>query len=312
MEQTIYVDILLVVNLFINYLLLRLTAKLVMPSAKKGRIFAGAMTGALFSLSIFLPGMPVFANVFIRAAMALIISAIAFGFRNKRLFFKCAGAFVFCTFLFAGAMTAYFMLFAPKGMLVSNSFVYFNISAPLLIVSAVIIYFILGAAQHLLKRGRIDNTRYQVEVGCYGRSAILEGLLDTGCDLSEMFTGIPVCVCEFSALEGLIPETLRDVIKSSFSNMEKVAKSAYGKDLRLIPYKNLGGTGLMCAVRPEKFTLMQGGKRFYTNKVYLAFSGENFSDGDYTCLINPKILEYISEEKREKPNAKHTRLSGKT
>ena len=56
--KTIYLDVLLCLNLYINYFVLRATAKLLHAKLRTGRCLLAAGVGSLFSLTILLPPMP--------------------------------------------------------------------------------------------------------------------------------------------------------------------------------------------------------------------------------------------------------------
>jgi stage II sporulation protein GA (sporulation sigma-E factor processing peptidase) len=236
--------------------------------------------------------------------MALIIATVSFGARSLKIFLKCMGTFLLCSFLFAGAMIAFFTIFTPEGMLINNSVIYFNISAHVLIISAAAVYLIISAIYYITRRANPSAERFSVELGYYGRSVILNGIVDTGCDLTEMFTKAPVCICEYSAVADTLPLLLRETIQSSFSNIEKISRTSYGRDLRLIPYRDVSGSGLMCALKPERLVLTQGKKRIEAGIVYMAFTEKSLG-GDYNCLINPTLLEYNPEKKGTDKNDKN-------
>ena len=141
--MTVYADVLFVLNLIIDYFLLRLTAGMLKRDISLWRMLLGATLGAITSLYIFLPQLNPITETVVRIIFCLIISFSAFGFRSKKSFFRATGLFIAVTFGYGGAMTAIWYIFKPDGMIINNSVVYFNISPLFLIVFSVIAYFII-------------------------------------------------------------------------------------------------------------------------------------------------------------------------
>jgi len=291
LKQTIYVDILLAVNLIINYFLLRITAKMALPYTKRRRIFLGAAIGAVFSFIIFLPNLHWSVMGLIKLIFSVTIVATTFGIKDVKRFLRCTAIFFIANFLFAGGMIAFFILFSPNGMYINNSVVYFNFSAVTLIGIAAIIYILISLLTHFTKKRSLGDMEYVATIEYSGRSTAIGAMVDTGCDLSEVFSATPVCVCEFNAVKDILPKKLATLISSSFSNIGKVAKSEYGKDLRLVPYTDVSGSGILCAIRPSRFLLTQKNVQVEVDRVYIAFTNKSLSNGEYQCLINPQVIE---------------------
>ena len=55
MKQVIYIDVLIIVNLFVNYFILLTTSKFLNLKLKLSRLILGEILGAIYSLYIFIP-----------------------------------------------------------------------------------------------------------------------------------------------------------------------------------------------------------------------------------------------------------------
>ena len=77
----IYIDVLLALNLFIDFLLLSAVARILRLPYRRLRLVAGAAAGSAFSAVLFLPPLPAPVSILIRAACACIIIKIAFRWR---------------------------------------------------------------------------------------------------------------------------------------------------------------------------------------------------------------------------------------
>lgn len=276
---------------------------------KKRRIFLGAVLGAVYSLVIFAPYMHPAMLWIIKLFFALTIIAVTFGIKDVKKIIRCGILFFVSNILFAGAVIAFFILFKPKGVFINNSVIYLNFSAVTLILASVIIYCTVSLIYYFTKRRGTDDIRYNVLIEYEGQSTIINAIVDTGCDLTEVFSGTPVCVCEFNSVKEILPKALSKIIDSGISQMGKIAGSSFGKDMRLIPYHDVSGSGMMCAVKPDKFILIQGKNQINIDNVYVALTNRNLSNGDYYCLLNPQILENNSTKRSV---SKHEQVSAVT
>ena len=76
--RTIYVDVLLGLNLFINYFLLLAVSKFLSWEGKRKRFFLAALIGALYSLTILLPELPDILSLIFKLLIAGVLIRIAF------------------------------------------------------------------------------------------------------------------------------------------------------------------------------------------------------------------------------------------
>ena len=88
LERIIYLDILLALNLFVNYFILLSVAKFLYLKIKRLKLILGALVGAVFSLYIFLPEQSLVFSLFIKILMAIIIIGSSFGFKNPKFLKK--------------------------------------------------------------------------------------------------------------------------------------------------------------------------------------------------------------------------------
>lgn len=77
--NNIYIDVLITVNIFIDYFLLMLTKKIIGSNIKYFRVIIGSIVGGLFSLTALLPVLPFGLNILTDLAVAMLIIFITFG-----------------------------------------------------------------------------------------------------------------------------------------------------------------------------------------------------------------------------------------
>ena len=77
--QTIYIDVLFTVNIFIDFFLILCVKKFLDLNVSLKRIIAGSLLGGLFSIVALLPKIPIILNLFLDLIFALAIVFVSFG-----------------------------------------------------------------------------------------------------------------------------------------------------------------------------------------------------------------------------------------
>ena len=127
MALIIYIDVLLVVNLYINYFLVRGTSLMLRRKVSPRRVILASAVGAVGSLLILVPDLNPILCVLIKIALGIGITFAAFGRQNKIDFLISSLSFLVVSFIFGGAMTALWNIAAPAGIFVRNGTAYFDI-----------------------------------------------------------------------------------------------------------------------------------------------------------------------------------------
>ena len=126
--KTIYVDILIVINLAVDYLLLFGTARLAGTQFIRKKSFLGALTGAVYSLVIFLDISRLFFAL-TKFAVSAIMVAVTFGKRKAPDFIRLLLLFYICGFLFSGFMMLVNSIVHADSFFIKGGIVYFEFSA---------------------------------------------------------------------------------------------------------------------------------------------------------------------------------------
>ena len=281
-DLVVYADVLMVTNLFINYFLLSVTKILLRMRCTRKRIVLGALLGSIYSLTIFLPQLPIFVSTFMNLFVSALMVLVTFPIHNKKFFAKTFFAFFAVNFGFAGAMLAIWLFFRPNGMVYQNGTVYFDIDIKILLITSVACYVLLTCFCRLLHRRAPDSVIYDVEITNSGKTVCAKALLDTGHALTDGFSHTPVLVVSSRLSKILAPPDLQ-------AFMESDAVPASSKDLRLIPYTAVGGEGVLKAFYADSICVP---KRNYTvTNILLAQSKADFSGTEYEVLLCSDFFE---------------------
>lgn len=286
--MTVYADVLIVINLFVNYVLLLCSARIMKSAVSRLRVLAGALVGSAYGLIIFLPEPPRFVELSIRVTATLLIVLCTFGYGNVRKFLRSFFTFFAVSMAFGGIMMVLWMTVSPVGMLINNGVYYFDIDVVVLAVSTVICFAVVSLISHFIERRAPKEFSALLRIGYGEQSVMLNALIDTGNSLRESFSGYPVAVAERSAVEKILPVSVLNYLDEK--NSEKTDLS-----MRLIVHNTVSGTGALPAFRPDFVEIKTVSRTVKTDKVYIAVTKNIIAKGEYSVIVSPDLL---SEEKK--------------
>lgn len=301
-RQVVYIDVLFAVNLIINYFILLAESKLLHRSDRRTRLFSGACLGAVYSLFIFFPQLDFLYTALLKIIFSVSIVFISFKYSTLKNLLKLVAVFYIISALFGGIIFALWYFVAPTGLTVRNGVAYFDISPVVLILASGVCYVAITLFSSFLHRNArvADVLKTQIFIG--ERSAEAKALLDTGNDLCDGISGLPVMVAEYGAVEKLIPLQLKSFFRGDglgpAAHEAEAAGSAWAGRLRVVPYDSLGRSGgLLPAFRPDRILVQTDGEKVETDRVVIAVSPKKLSrDGSFNSIFNPHILTEFSSE----------------
>ena len=258
----IYADILLVINLAVDYLVLFGTARLAGAQFARLRgIFAAAL-GAAYSLVILFP-LPKALFAFTKLAVSGLMVLIAFGKRKPKEFIRLVLIFYICGFLFSGFMMLINSIVHADSFFVKGGIVYFEFSAMGIVISGTAAFIVTEILRKLFRHGEPEGCSI-VKIFFKGKKTVLKGFVDTGNSLSEPFSGTPVAVASADSLCGIVPEEM-------LSAMENGDLSTEYK-FRFVPCKTVSGSVLMPAFRPDRVFIKNENGEFEAEDILIALS----------------------------------------
>lgn len=267
MDMSVYLDTLVIVNTYIGWLLISLCRRLAHLSVGGKRMALGAFLSGITALIIVIPNKSALAGAAIAALKLVscpVISFAAFykkGMSLKRYFFATT-VFTIATVLFGGGIYMLQSLIKTNVIYFSNYSCYFDIPLSTLVLLTGLIYLVMLIMSHFFSKEADKSHSYTVGFSVNDQSYILEGVLDTGNTVKDLFSGKHVIVCQ--GLERSPPE----------------------KGVRVVPYSTVSGEGILYAFSPDSIYIEdESGKRKDVSALVAFVSG-----GKKRAVFNPKIL----------------------
>lgn len=285
--MTIYADILVITNLYVDFFLLWCTGKFMHLHPKSFRLVLGALAGALCALAALIPYKPGWISLIIGGITALLTTGAAFMPVKPGLFIRIALCFWMFSLLLAGFFLFILHFFSPGNAAVLGNTLYLDISLPMLF------FFTCGAYAlfylfHRLFPGQFGSGGKKLSSICGltiahgGREKKVYAMADTGNSLREPFSGLPVIVCQEQSVKELAPPAVLAFLDSSDTG---AAGSQGG--LRLVPFSSMGGHGVLPAFRPDSLKITKSGEQL---DCYVAVCRQRLSSGQFEAIYNPDLL----------------------
>lgn len=294
----IYIDVLLAVNLLIDFLLLSSTAYLLHIPVKRWRVVIAAVGGAASACLIFLPELPAVASVGMKLAAAAVLVLVAFPWNGLSAWLKQMLLFFVVSTVFAGVAFGLWVAFSPQGMAVINGVVYYDVPPGLLVVLSVISYLLLRLYDRFTRKKAPRQGIYRLKIDGGAGMAELNALYDTGHHVIEQFSGSPVVIVRYEALAGCLPTNLQQSLLRLMDGQgdELSAHAALKSRLRLIPFHTMGGGGCLPAFRPVSMTVSSGEHTADISGAYIAVSRQ-LKSREYQALIGSDITDLLTTTK---------------
>ncbi len=304
--MVVYMDLIFLTNLLMDGALLQTTAWSRKVKLKWWRLSLSALIGASYVVFMVFPSMAALYTFLMKTLFSLTMVYVAFGFGSLQHFVRNLGTFYLVNFAAAGCMFGlhYFLLSSNEVM---NGILFTHSGGSGFIVQVGLVFVLTTFCisvwffklMQRVKEQREQLTQFiaQVEV-CLGEHQITcTGLVDTGNQLYDPLTRIPVMVMETACfMDVLPPDWIARIADDSLQNiLDSIGEDHFAMQerLRLIPYRGIRkGSEFMVALKPDKVIIVHNEQRREVSKVYIGFKGNPLSsDGSYQAIVHPKLLE---------------------
>ena len=261
MQYEVYLDVLFLENMMIDFLILFTVRKVFPCTATYGSLLAGSFTGsALTCIILFLP-LPIpirYLLLFILVNSCMVI--IGLKTYRLRIFFKYWILVYLTSFLFGGIMS--WIRFYIKDMLRTGS---------LLFVLTICSYFLLNKGLLFLKELiKFQTCCCHATLILNGKEFPLRAFSDSGNHLSDSLTGKPVHILSQTACRRIQSQTAIQIV-------------------RYIPYQTIQReNGVLPVIRADRL-IIHSTPEYSVQSPLIGISDQNdFGNGKYELILHPK------------------------
>lgn len=263
----VFLDVVLTENFIVNFFLLNITARTAKLKTNVKWCCLSAALGSMYVLVYIFPHLNIFSGMVCRLLMGFIMVVIAFGKRQVLLNVKLFVILLMYTVMLAGLCV--FLEFYSTGSI--NGGVIYDFSHKKLMLSVMIIYLAVCRLIAFIKdRRTLNNLVYQLEITIDERKMNVNAFLDTGNELREPVTNLPVIVVERSVIKD-IPLTNENIF--------------------FIPFRVVNGAnGNLTALKPDSIKIYMDENVVEVDAMIGITDTILSRDGDFNALLSRGIL----------------------
>lgn len=290
MTQVIYADVLFILNTYITYALLLLTALISGFKATRLRLTSAALLGGLYSLIILIPGISDSLITLSRVPAAIIFLFISFSAKNKNQILRIFCTFFLVNFIFAGLMLALWYFFYPQNMYFTGFVVYLDIEPVTIVALTALCYFLIKGINMAVKIKQPKDTIFDITLHINDKVVKTNGFYDSGNSLYDPFTGKQIIIFSRSALRSIFPENT-----TIYDQAVKL-----GLNVRFLPCTSIGGSTLLPCVKADQIKIKSVSLSVCLEDRLIAITDEKIKGGAFGALLNKDIFSEKGEDSYDK------------
>ena len=281
MYGEIYLDVVFLTNLVMDYVLLRLTCRILKISTSVLRSFLGAAAGALGAcLFLILPvNICLPAVVLYQGILVVVMTAIGCRVKTRSMLVRAMVTLYLTVFLCGGFWD---VLSGSRDM---------NLKTFLILTLVTYLVFTCICMGYEFYQIQIRNV-YPVTLEQGNRKISIHGLYDTGNQLEDPLNRKPVSVVDRQSIEKLLGKELTEILEyaTETSGEEKSTKLSKLKP-HYLTYQGVGAKGIMLAVTIENLFIHTPREIVCVpNPVVAISTGNTALGGKYQMIINSRLI----------------------
>ena len=290
--MTIYVDVVLLENIVMNYIILLATGIILRTKIKHLKIIIASVLGAIYSVVAYISDLKIYSSLFIKLLLSVIIVYIAYNPQNLKKLFKCILIFYLTSFAFGGAAFALIYILKPQEILMRNGLFLGTYPLKTIILGAIIAFLVIITAFSIVKSKISKKDMFcEIEIELNKTKIKTRAMIDTGNMLKDPITNMPVVVVEKSLLYECMPKeilnNLENIIGGDFEKVPENIRNEYISKLKLIPFSSLGKqNGMLIGIKPKYLKITQDEEENIKENVIIGIYTKSLTKkGEYRALI---------------------------
>ena len=297
--MTIYIDVVLIENLIMNYIILLATGLILKIKIKHIRLIIGSLLGAIYTIIGYMGILEIYSSFILKIILSIMIVYIAYYPQTLKKMWKELLFFYLTSFVFGGVAFSLIYIVKPQEIIMKNGLFLGTYPLKTVILGAIVAFVIIITAFKIIK-SKISKKDLicEITVEIENRKITTKALIDTGNMLKEPITNTPVVVIEHTLLYDVIPKEilnhLEEIIGGDFKEIPEEIKNKYVSKLKLIPYSSLGKqNGMLLGIKTKKLIIVKGEEKEKIEKenIILGIYDKSLTKkGEYRAIIGMEFV----------------------
>lgn len=295
--MTIYIDVVLIENLLMNYIILFATGVVLKIKIKHVRLILASLAGATYTIIAYISSLQIYSNFFLKLILSIVIIYIAFNPKSLKKLFKFTLIFYLTSFVFGGAAFALIYVVKPQELLRNNGLVLNSNSLKVIFISAIIAFVIITIGFKVVKNKISAKDMYcYIKINLNHKEIETKAMIDTGNFLKEPITNTPVIVVEHTLLYDCIPKEIlnhqENILGGDFTEIPDNVKEEYIPKLKVIPFSSLGKqNGMLLGIKTEKVIIKHDEEEKEKDNIIIGIYNKSLTKrGEYRALLGVELI----------------------
>ena len=297
--MTIYIDVVLIENLIMNYIILLATGLILKIKIEHIRLIIGSLLGAIYTIIGYMGILEIYSSFILKIILSIMIVYIAYYPQTLKKMWKELLFFYLTSFVFGGVAFSLIYIVKPQEIIMKNGLFLGTYPLKTVILGAIVAFVIIITAFKIIK-SKISKKDLicEITVEIEDKKIITKALIDTGNMLKEPITNTPVVVIEHTLLYDVLPKEilnhLEEIIGGDFKEIPEEIKNKYVSKLKLIPYSSLGKqNGMLLGIKAKKLIIVKGEEKEKIEKenIILGIYDKSLTKkGEYRAIIGMEFV----------------------
>ena len=291
MEQTVYADILFLINFSMDFLCFYITSSLLCRSFPKIRAVFSSALGGVYSVAILFSGFVPFVELVCDIGMWFLMCAFVFCGKNVKFgkFMLSSAVYIGVAVALGGIMTAIMNMMNLLGLPDVTNTGEEGMPVWLFALIAALSGATTLASGNFFRRKQSERTA-DIEIVYLGKSIKLTAVCDSGNFVRDPISGKSIVVTDIEPLRRALPETIVKAVKNNDASVLSELTGETAKHIRLVPTRTATGGGMLFALTPDRLTVtLPGGSSHDVDALFAPIRLEGNAHG-FDALIPPELL----------------------
>ena len=298
---TVYIDIIFLENLFMNFIILFATQTILKSNIKIIRTFIASILGGIYAILMYMSEIRIYSNICLKIILSLAMVEIAFNPKSIKSFFKYLVIFYLTSFTFGGVAFALIYFVSPENVVFNTGRLVGTYPIKMILLGGILGFIIIVSSFKNIKK-KISKTDMlcNIKITIENKSKSLISIVDTGNFLKDPISKAPVIVVNSQSLTGILPGEILDNIKDII-NGANVNIGQYIKKIRIIPFSSLGKeNGLLLGIKSDISVInYQDNVIIIKDAIIGIYPGILNKENKYQALVGIEALESKGEKENE-------------
>ena len=295
--MTIYIDVVLIENLIMNYIIIYATSIVLKTKKKHLRFFLASLLGAIYTILSYTSALEIYTSIILKILLSIIIVYISYNPQTMKKMWKDTVIFYLVSFVFGGVAFSLIYIIKPQEVLMKNGLFLGTYPSKTTALGTIVAFILIILTVKIIKTKISKKDMFcDIKIKINEQIIKTKAMVDTGNLLKEPITNTPVIVVEHTLLYNCIPKEILNNIENILGgDVEKIPKEIrekYISKLKIIPFSSLGKqNGMLIGIKAEYVEIENEENSIKRENVIIGIYNKSLTNrGEYRALIGIELI----------------------